>query len=312
MSDELTNVNEEINTESTVDGAEDRGLPVEGQQPDTSVQSADGEQTQQQEQTQQKPQQATQADGNASPPWWKQDLFKLKYRGSEVTPRDYNHAVQLMQKGWSYEQAMAQVNAQKQEIESQKQAYEQYAKLDKAFKENPAFAQRIQQMYAESMGMAQANQQQQQQMQQQYAIPPQLSQELSQMRQFIAQEQERRADSEVQQEIQSLKSQFSNEQWDAVTETGHTFLYDVLNHAKENRFPNLMAAYRDYTYDRVANNARMQGVQQAAQQRQQQVRRGVIGAASPKPPASVKPEYNPNMSYDDIVAQAKKQLNLVT
>lgn len=285
-------------------------LPIEGQQIDKGPSGEAGEEKPSQ-QAVQPPKQATTGEADAAPSWWKPDLFKLKYRGSEVSPKDYNHAVQLMQKGWSYEQAMTEVKAQKQEYEANKAKYSQYERLDDAFKKNPAFANRIQQMYLESQGGAQQQPQGQQGVQaQQQNFAPEVMQKLQEFDQFRAKWEESQADGAVQQEITDMRSKFPDEKWDVVTETGFTFMRDVLKHALDNRFPNLLAAYRDYTYDRVANNAKMQGAEQVAQQRQRQVRQGVIASGAPRPSAA-KPSVDVSrMSYDDLTEIAKKEVGL--
>jgi len=277
-----------------------------GQLSDVAVGEADSQGAAEPSSQEPQPQQATPPTDGA-PEWWKPDLFKLKYRGSEVSPKDYQHAVNLMQKGWSYEQAMAEVKSGREELEGLRQKYGSYEKLDEAFRKNPAFAQRIQQMYLEAQQQRQGQPQYPAQQYHNQQLAPELTQKIEEFEQFKTQWQNEQADNTIRGEIDTLKGRYPGENWDGMTETGFTFLRDVLKHAHDNRFPTIEAAYRDYTFDRVANNAKMQGAEYAAQQRQRQVQRGVVSTGSQKPANAPPPIDVSNMSYDEITANIKKQ-----
>lgn len=242
-----------------------------------------------------------------NPKWWTPDAFKLKYRGQTVSPRDYQHATALMQQGWSYTQAMEQLKRDREAIEAQKGKYAQYENLEKAFQSNPAFAQRIWQMYQEAQqGKQQPAAQQQPMHDPQYQ---QLFQTVSQMQQRLQSWDAAQADQSVQREIEDLKSSEPDVQWEQVTETGHTLVYDVLNHAYRNKFPNLMAAARDYLWDTKMANARMQGAQQVATAKQRAAKAGVVQTGSNSPVQAGPAKVNiRDVSYDDLAAMALKDL----
>lgn len=303
---------------TVADDVQGNDLPLEGQQPDTEPTGETGQTTTTQDQDRQ---QATQPDGQTSPAWWKPDLFQLKYRGTTVSPRDYKHAVSLMQKGWSYESAMAEVKREKEqfekEVETNKRRWEQYERLEDAFRQNPAFAQRIQQLHAESMAAAQqgAGQQQPQYQQQGYPQDPRVSQLLQQMQglsQWREQAEAQQADTEIAHEIEAVRAQFPMVQWDVASESGNSLLYDVIVHARDGRFPSIMAAARDYLFDTIQANAKMQGAEQVAQARQRQVRQGVVGTGAPKPAAAPSPVDIRNMDYDQITSLAKQEHGIRT
>lgn len=243
-----------------------------------------------------------------NPSWFKPEQFQLKYRGQTVGPKDYNHAVQLMQQGWSYSQAMSQVNQMKKEIEGQKGRFSSYEQLEQAFQQNPQFAQKIWALYRESQG------QQAPQYSPQDAVAhpqyQQLYETVNQMQERLKQFDEVRADQDVEREIQDLRSKFASVNWDQMTETGHSMLYDVLSHAHSNKFPNLMAAARDYLWDSQVANAKMAGAEQSAQQRQKNARAGVVSNGAPAPSASRGSEVR-GSSYDDLTKMALKDLGLV-
>ena len=292
--------------EAAEETADQQELPIEGSQPDDGP---SGEAAEKPQPDQKQTQQAT----PQSPDWFKADQIKLKYRGQEVSPKDYNHAVQLMQQGYSYSQAMGQVNQMKQQLESQKGKFTQYEKLEQAFQQNPAFAAKIWSMYQEAMGKGgQAPQPGVQPNTPQDPQYYQLMQMVQSMQGRLSQWDEARADSEVEREIQDLRSKFSTAQWDATTETGHTLLYDVLAHAHQNRFPNLLAAARDYLWESQVANAKMAGAQQTAQQRQRNAKAGVISNGAAAPAQNAKKVNLGETSYDDLTSMALKDLGLRT
>jgi len=287
-------------------GAQD--VPVEGSQPDIGPSGEAGK-----EAASDKPAGQQAPAQPSSPSWFKADQIKLKYRGQEVSPRDYNHAVQLMQQGYSYSQAMAQVNQMRQQLESQKGKFSQYEKLEQAFQQNPAFAARIWSMYQEAMG-GRGQQPGQQQVQPNTPQDPQyyqLMQMVQQMQGRLSQWDEAKADESVEREIQDLRSKFTTVQWDATTETGHTLLYDVLNHAHQHRFPNLLAAARDYLWESQVANAKMAGAQQTAQQRQRNAKAGIVGSGAAAPAGASKGGVNlRESSYEDLTDMALRDLGL--
>lgn len=276
------------------------------QEPSTEDQPVD--QSQDAAADQQKPQQTPQSQDQqapeGNPQWWKPDLFKLKYRGQSVSPRDYNHAKDLMQQGWSYKQAMSEVNRQKQDLEQTKSRYSQYETLDQAFKTNPAFAQKIWQMYQEA-------QQGGQQAQGSQTLDPQyqqLFQQFSGVQEKLKKWEESQADQEVNHEVQDLKAKFPTVQWDSVTESGHTLIWDVINHAYTTKFPSLLAAARDYLWDSMQSTATMQGAQQVAQARAKQVKAGVVGQGGKPGAPQTSSKSIKDMSYDDLTEMALKEL----
>lgn len=243
---------------------------------------------------------------DSNPKWWSPEAFKLKYRGQTVSPKDYKHAVTLMQQGWSYSEAMAQLKGEKEQFESQKGKYTQYEKLEQAFAQNPAFAQRIWQMYQEAQTGKQQPGQQQVQQDPQYH---QLFQTVSSLQERLRSFDESNADKEVQREVDDIKSKLSDVQWDQVTETGHTLMYDVLNHAYKNRFPSLMAAARDYLWDTQVANAKMAGAQQVATAKQRATKAGVVQSGANSPVQAQNRKVNVrDVSYDDLAQMALKDL----
>jgi len=289
-------------TEAAQVDSVDSSLPIEGQQPETTPEPVADTTPQQEQQT---PQSAPAPDGS-NPTWWKPDLFQLKYRGAAVSPKDYSHAVALMQKGYSYENAMSEVKREKAEVDALKSKYIEYEKLEEAFKTNPAFKAQILRLKQESEG-ARA-------VQQSYANPQleQVTQKLGEFEKFMGTWREQQADNAVQSEIESLRAKFPDAPFDAVTESGKTLMWDILNHAHTNRLPSLMTAYRDYMFDNVVTNAKMQGAQQAAQQRQANTRKGIVSTGTPKPASPVPPQNVRGMSYDQIAEQIKKEHGLTS
>ena len=256
-----------------------------------------------------KPEAATAPQGD--PKWWKPDLFKLKYRGTQVSPRNYNHAVSLMQQGWSYSQAMEALNRERSELQTQGKLYEQYGALDKAFKTNPAFAAKIWQMYQEAQGQQQPAGQPQAQPQANDPRMQQLFSVVLGLQEKLKGYDDREADTEVQSEMKDLRESIPDAQWDATTESGHTLMWDVLNHACQQGFPNLKAAARDYLWDSQAATAKMAGAKQAAEARMKAAKAGVVGTGGNKPAQGAGKTVNvKDVSYDDLTRMALDSLGI--
>lgn len=256
---------------------------------------------------QEAPKETEQQQQPSNPEWFKPDAFQLKYRGQTVSPKDYNHAVQLMQQGWSYNEAMRALKGEREELEKTKGKYDQYAQLDQALQKNPAFAQRIWQMYQEAQSQRGAAPVQQQ--------PGQPGPDVSGLYQTVQTMQERlqsidkqRADAEVQREVEDVKSKLPDVQWDQVTESGHTLMYDILNHAYQHKFPNLMSAARDYLWDSREATAKMKGAQSAAEAKRRAAQQGVV---QPRDGQSGSPQPRrvnvSDVSYDQLAEMALKK-----
>jgi len=245
----------------------------------------------------------------SNPEWFKPDTFQLKYRGQTVAPKDYQHAVNLMQQGWSYSEAMRSLKTEKDEFESQKGKFTQYEQLEQAFQRNPAFAQKIWSMYQEAQGNQGGQQQQQQMPTPQDPQYQQLFQMVSGMQDRMRAQDSKDSDAQVKQEIETIKASMPTVQWDQQTETGHTLIYDVLNHARQGQFPTLTAAARDYLWDTQQANARMSGAQQAANAKQRATRQGVVQTGKPTPTQGGTKTVNvKDVSYDKLAEMALKSL----
>ena len=254
---------------------------------------------------QQQPAPAPQAPDTS---WFRPDQVQLKYRGRTVQPRDYNHAVELMQRGWDYAQRMGDLKQQLQQIESMKGKYGQYDQLEQAFQQNPQFRQRIMQLYAEATGQVQPGQQPTQSQLQNDPAYRELYQMMQGMQGQLRTWQESKADQEVEGEIEQLKNSMPTIGWDGRTETGHTLLYDVIQHAVKNRFPNLAAAARDYLWDTHTTAVRAEAAKQAAEQRKANSRAGVVSKGQ-RPPQR-KGQSLSGKSYDELAEMAKQSLGV--
>lgn len=303
--------NEETAVQETQDTTPEQPVAegLENQQPEPTGEPQRSANAQQVQQTQT---QVPSADGS-SPAWWKPDLFKLKYRGSEVSPKDYGHAVNLMQKGWSFEQAMSQLKREREEFDATRGKYSQYEKLDEAFAKNPAFKQKILDMYREHHDGGAQPQRSNAAVANAVAGDPAFQQILSEVgniKKAVEQWQEEKADESVQVEMRELRGKHPTVNWDQITESGHTLMWDILNHAHSNKLPSLATAFRDYMFDTMTTNAKMQGAEQVAKQRQENARKGIVSTGSNKPVAPRPSTDVRQMSYDQISEMIKSELGV--
>jgi hypothetical protein len=231
--------------------------------------------------------------------------WALNFKGQPVIPRDRQHLINLAQKGHSFEQRMEDLNKQQKDIEGLKSKYSQYEPLDQLFRENPQFASEImhlrqkyeggvQQPTGEAPAQAQSH------------VPPQVLQEIEQLKgnyQKLISENE---DYKLNQEINALKSQYKDHDWDSDDGTG-TLEQRLLKHAMDNKLGSIRSAYRDYFFDQYAAQAQNSAIAQNAEKQKELNKAGIVQTGTPAPEAKSTFDHK-KASYDDIKAEALNRL----
>ncbi len=235
---------------------------------------------------------------------WDPKPWELKYNGQAVYPKDQNHLKMLAQKGWSYEQKMADLNRQQGTWEEERQQFEKlkpYQELDKMFQSNPAFARQIlalKEQYAN--GQPQDNQQAD-------ALHPlqQKVEELETWKQTLA---EKAANDNLEKDKTSLRDKFKDQDWESIDQDGYTLMQRVMKHALETKTYDINRAFRDLMFDEMQLRASTQGRAQAGQAIQQAHRAGIVEGGKPSPQAPVKPWSPTGKSWNDVGKEAAAEL----
>lgn len=228
--------------------------------------------------------------------------WQLNVKGETITPKDRDHLKNLAQMGLSYSQSMEQLKQEKARIAEQMNNYQQYAQLDQAFKSDPRLQEHL------------TNAIQQYRAQQELGtkdIPPymqELLQRVEGVETYKQQLEQRSADEQLQNELNSLKSTYSSEKWDHNDGEG-TLEQKLLRHAYENNIPSLKAAYRDMMFDKVALSTKADALKEAEAKRVAAAKAGrVAGNSGAAPVNQSSLSYVANDSYNDLTEKALQML----
>jgi len=251
-----------------------------------------------------------------APEGWDSQQYPLKFHEETLYPENYQHAIKLMQQGVSYDRRMEELNRQRAEMQQSQQKLAQYQRLEEAFSRNPQFASQIWDLYnrvnsgQQPQGGQPSPQQQGAQSSPEYQ---QLMQKISEYDSKFQQWEQQQEDADVDKEVNGLKAKYPQAPWDTPGKSGHTFLYEVLSHAAKHNFHTLEAAYRDFTYDKVAANQKAEGARAVAKTRQANAKRGVVAQGAPKAGGKEGEEATARgLSYDDAARMVAEKMGLQT
>lgn len=231
---------------------------------------------------------------------FKPEEWQLNYRGQTISPKDKQELINLAQKGYSFSQSMAVLNKEKEQMKEQLNQYQPYVELDRRFREDPRLQAVIQKALAEYEQTPETNQ---------LADNPmlyELKSQLDEIKQFKAQQEQSVVENDLRSEIQELRNQYPNENWDAGDEEG-TFLQHVLKHAYDNNIGSLQTAYRDLAFERSVNNAKAEALKEATRKTTGNQNAKVGGGRTFSTQKS-EIKYDPSDGYDDLVNKALAML----
>ncbi len=229
----------------------------------------------------------------------------------------YNYA-QLMQQ---HKQQQAEFEAQRQQVQSQAQKWQQY---DEFANSNPEWAEYVRSQWESRFNFGQQNQNQgmdtfgSQQAQQNASIPPEISNKLKEMESFIGQyRQEQQArmqaeqDAELASEISAIQNQYPDIDLKATDPmTGENVEQHVLRHAQAHGISNFRAAFRDFMFDKLQARGQTQAKETVARQMQQQVKNGILGQSNSPMLQNDRSNVGSlkNHSYHSLMEHAAKEL----
>lgn len=223
-----------------------------------------------------------------------------KYKG------DIEKLKRWAQQGVSAPNRIGQMAKELDSFKAKSQQFEQYEKtykpIDEWAKQNPDKWQSLFQSWQQAQYGAQAPQPGQAQAFQQ--LPPEVIQKLqaheqkfSQLEQKEQVQRERAADQGLDGEIESIRKQFSNVDFNAPDASGNSLEYQILEHATKNGIPSFRAAFRDYCFDQIKSISESNGRGAAAIP--SKTKAGLLG----KNPTPSRTGLNPdlkNRNYDQI------------
>jgi hypothetical protein len=237
---------------------------------------------------------------------WDGNSFPLKYRGEVRIPKSKDELINLAQKGISYTTAMERFNKDKKSFDEQlyslKKQYEPYDQFNQTLQQNPALAQRIQEVAQEYLS------QQPNQSQAPAAQNPmygQLMQEIENLKKQNLSIQEAEDDKKVNEMVHQLKANYPHHDWETDDGTG-TLAHHVIQFAYDNGIYNLDHAYKAMMWDQNGTNAKAEALKKATQAKQQATKAGIVRQGQPSGGMPGKPGYSYGDSYNDL---ARRMVN---
>jgi len=205
-----------------------------------------------------------QVEQSAPPQEYEFESEGRKYRG------DVERLKRWAQQGVSAPNKIGELAKKLSDYESKFKSYEAYDKtykpIDEWAKANPDKWQSLFTSWQQSQYGAPATPQQADATQQQFRIPPELiqkieahDQDLSQWKQEKENQKIQMADQSLDSEINSIRKQYSNIDFDAKNQNGSSLEYQILEHATRNGIPSFRAAFRDYCFDQVQKMSESKG-----------------------------------------------------
>jgi hypothetical protein len=239
---------------------------------------------------------------------WDGTQWNLKYRGQPYTPKSRDELVNLAQKGFSYNQAMEQINRREKEyndqIASLRTQYSHYDEFDKALRNNPALAERIMQVAQEFQGQQSLGQQQP-------GVDHRVYSELTtRLQQLEAQYQERtnsEYDNKLRETLNKIRTENPNVDWDFDDGTGN-MEKKLIQFAYDNGIYNLDYAYRAMMWDSNNVNAKADALKSAAASKQQASRAGVINKSTTAGNIPTKKGYKYGDTYSDLARRMTEEI----
>lgn len=226
--------------------------------------------------------------------------FQLNYRGQMITPKDRNELIALAQKGRSFSESMAMLNKEKQRLQEASNQVKPYMELDQRFREDPnlqAYIQKALAEYQQTPADPVANN----------PVLNELYAEVNEMKQFRAKQEQASADTELQREIEELKSSFPTEKWDVHDGEG-TFIQHLLRHAYENNISSLKTAYRDLAFDRSIANAKAEAMKEATAKTASNLNAGKVGGGVNSAPVKGDIVYRHGDDGQELIEKALAML----
>lgn len=244
------------------------------------------------------------------------DMFELELDGKKVQASKENllkwaqERYDLQKKLENIKQQQTQFDLEKKSIEDLRTKYTPYEEVDKFIKDNPQWWAMVEQQYqkaqqdAENTGINNE------------LLKPVMSelQTLKQFREEIQTERENlkklNEDRQLDTEIQSVRKQYSNLNWDEVNASGKTLEQQIIDYAIEKNIPSFSTAFRDKFFDQLTSMKSAQAKEQAAKEiHEQKVKQGIVGKTAE--PTKVPNEKKiAKMSWNDLAQQAMRDVGL--
>lgn len=250
------------------------------------------------------------------------DMFTLKHKDFENGERQFSRdkVLEYAQKGFDYELKMhnfkkdrSSFDEEKQTFESERETFtrdrEYWSKVDQYMKDNPGFAEVVQQEFAKIQGQEvsaplspreQAMQQEIESLKARFDAQDTATQERSQ----------KQAEEKFVKSTVEYKKKHSDFDWDSKDEFGHTLQERIENHAIENEFKNFNDAANAYLFDQHMKRAAIKAKEDAAKELQKQRKLGLGPVTDHSTRTATQARTVSQMSYEDLMREGLTELGI--
>ncbi len=239
--------------------------------------------------------------------------YSLKVGGKEVKA-PLEKVLQWAQMGYDYPQKAQEFNtiktkyeqmaARQQELDQIEQKWKPYKEVDEYAAKNPDWWKQVQESYQQKIAGAETSPE-----------IAELKQELAELQAFkneLSQEKKSQKieneDKQLAGEVDGLRKQFPQIDFDSPDEEGNSLEVKILKHAMDNDIKSFRVAFRDYYHDHLLSQAREQGKEIVSKEVQKRTKLGILGE-SPKPTKGLKVAENvKDKTYEDLLREAMGEL----
>lgn len=248
-------------------------------------------------------------------------LYEYQARGKTIS-EDIDTILKRASMGYDYAQSMADLKKRDAELNDRlskaEQIEQKWKPYDDYANQNPDWADRVNRAYEERFSSPQSTEIQGQAQGQDFSqanLPPEVSQKLNQIDQFMqsfeqTQQMQAKAeeDSKLASEINSVREAYKDIDFGHTDPTtGKSLEFQVLEHASLHGINSFQAAFRDYYHDQLLESAKTSAKENAAKEIQERNKSGFLGNVQPSNKAT--PSHK-NMNYDQLMEAAKTEFNL--
>jgi hypothetical protein len=256
------------------------------------------------------PSQDTQAQtGISEPPSQNTPSQEYEYQANGKTIKEpIDVILKRASQGYNYAQHMQDYKTKSGEVDSRLQkAVElenKYSEIDKYAQENPEWNDHLQKTWDSRFDVSGNQQNQDQaQTQQQANIPTQFLNEFNDMKSFVENMKNERADQAYQGAVQKVRDQYPDVDFSATDpNTGKSLEQQVLDFAEQNSIGKFEPAFKAFYSDQLIERARTQAKDQMASDIQQRNKAGLLGT-SQTPSSNTQDDFPANfnqMSTDQL------------
>lgn len=263
----------------------------------------------------------TQTDTTEAPeqeqPSWAEDKFVA---GGKEIKATREQIIKWAQMGYNYPQEKQKLNLERQTWEKQlndyktkeqtwseaEQKWGPYKEVDEYAAKNPDWWQQVQAAYKEKIGSAETNPE-----------IKQLKDELAELKQFrdqLTQEKQsqkiQEEDSQLSQEVESIRKSFPNLDFQTPDEDGKNLEMKILEHADKIGASSFRVAFRDFYHEHLINKAKEEGKELVSKELQKQTKLGILGESpkSTKGASSGGARDMKKVTYGDLAQEAVEML----